>query len=306
MGPGNDTRVTEFILVGFTGSYGARIAFFMILLFSYFTMLVCNVAMIVVISVDRRLHTPMYFFLWNLSLLETLNITNVIPLMLRLTFSLHPSISTAGCFIQSFLYYYLITNVFCFLPIMSYDRYVAICNPLRYTAIMSGLLCVQLVIGSWLGSLLPLLYGFILTTRLPFCGPNIIDNFYCDLVAILRLACTDTTTLQIINLNSAFIVLIVSLGLTIVSYIFVISSVLRIPSANGRRKAFSTCSSHLIMVAIIYGCALFITVSPVLRLSAEVYKMVNIVSSFISPLMNPFVYTFRNEKVKEVLKSYLC
>ncbi|XP_078510325.1 olfactory receptor 6M1-like [Lissotriton helveticus] len=208
--------------------------------------------------------------------------------------------------VLSFFYLYLATNVFFFLPIMSYDRYVAICNPLHYTTIMSRKFCIQLVIGSWLGSLTVVLYPTILITMLPYCGPNIIDHFFCDGQAAMKLACGDTVHLSNITLISGLLLLLSSLGLTCLSYIFIISSILKIPSRDGRQKTFSTCSSHLIMVTIIYGSAIFVEVSPMLHPSAGLYKTVNLFSSFLSQLMNPFVYTYRNTVFKEVIKNQVC
>ncbi|XP_069468230.1 olfactory receptor 6X1-like [Ambystoma mexicanum] len=187
---------------------------------------------------------------------------------------------------------------------MAYDRYVAICNPLRYTTIMNDRLCLQLIISTWLVALLFVLYPTIAVTRLSYCGPNVINHFFCDGFAIIELACSDTGLLQLVNIISSLIVLPCSLGMTTVSYILIIATILRIPSANGRRKTFSTCSSHLVMVSICYGSALFVQVSPALHPSIEVYKAVNMFSSIIAPLMNPIVYTFRNQKFKEVLNKH--
>ncbi|XP_069502252.1 olfactory receptor 6X1-like [Ambystoma mexicanum] len=299
----NKTLVTEFLLVGFDGGPGLRVSVFTAVLLIFAVALSGNVTMMVMICINLRLHSPMYFFLWNLSLIETLNILNIAPLILVQTFSLHFSVSKSACFMQSFLFYYLGTNVFFLLPIMSYDRYVAICNPLRYTTIMTSMLCMKLVIASWIGSFILMLCPLILTTKIIFCGANIIDHFFCDGLSILKLACTDTWLLQVYNVTVSLFLLPSSLGYMVVSYTIVISSVLRIPSTSGRRKAFSTCSSHLTMVAIVYGCAIAVEVSPMLKPSARAYKTVSVVTPLISPLMNPFVYTFSNERVKEVLKK---
>ncbi|XP_069057576.1 olfactory receptor 6M1-like [Pleurodeles waltl] len=300
---GNKTTVTEVILVGFTGGTGPRITIFIILLLIYTATMVGNVMMIVLVCLDRRLHSPMYFFICNLSLVETGNSSNMVPLMLVQMFSVHKSISVACCFTQYFFNIYFAANVFIFLPIMSYDRYVAICDPLHYSTIMINRFCIQLVIGSWLGSVFVVLYSTIITNMLPYCGPNIIDHFFCDGLAIVKLACADTVLLGIVHLLLALVLLLSSLGFTVLSYIYIISSILRIPSTDGRQKAFSTCSSHLLMVTIVYGSAIFVEVSPALHPSAGLYKTINLFSSFLSPLMNPFVYTYRNTVFKEVLKN---
>ncbi|XP_069062087.1 olfactory receptor 6E1-like [Pleurodeles waltl] len=301
----NRTMVTEFILIGLSGGLGIRILIFIVLLLVYIVSMVGNVFMLFMISIDKQLHTPMYFFLWNLSLLETFFISSVVPLMLVQTMSMRTSVSLATCFTQSFFFGYLATNSFYLLPIMSFDRYVAICNPLRYTTILTGQLCLELVIFSWLGSLLCILYPTIGISRLPFCGPNIINHVFCDSFSIVQLACADTGHLQLIDIIMALFFLTCSLGLTLVSYSFIIRTIVRIPSTNGRLKAFSTCSSHLTMVAIVYGSSIFIQVSPAFHPSVEVYKTVNMFSTIMSPLMNPFIYTFRNEKFKAVIMKHL-
>ncbi|XP_078528993.1 olfactory receptor 6M1-like [Lissotriton helveticus] len=299
----NKSLVTEFILVGFTGSPELRILMFIILLFTYMVTELGNALMITLIGIDRRLHTPMYFFLWNLSLLETINISNIMPLMLVQMLSLHKSIAKANCFIQSFISAYLGAIILLLLPIMSFDRYVAICIPLRYTTIMRGRLCVRLIIGAWVSSLICNLYPTIIITGLPYCGPNVINHFYCDGLSVVKLACMDTRILHTIDIISALAFLLSSLGLTVVSYGFIISKIVRIPSTEGRQKAFSTCSSHLTMVILVYGGTIFFQVSPAMHPSEEVYKTVHMFVNIISALMNPFVYTLRNEQVRNVLKT---
>ncbi|XP_078502591.1 olfactory receptor 6M1-like [Lissotriton helveticus] len=299
----NKSLVTEFIFVGFTGGPELQIPIFVLVLFIYAVTVLGNVLMITLICIDRRLHTPMYFFLWNLSLLETVNISNTVPLMLFQMFSVHKSIAKANCLMQSFVYVYLATIIFLILTIMSFDRYVAICIPLRYTTIMSGRFCIQLIIGAWVSSLICVLYPTIAMNGLPFCGPNIIDHFYCDGLSVVKLACMNTRIFHTKTIILALAFLLSSLGLTVMSYTFIISKIVRIPSTKGRQKAFSTCSSHLTMVILIYGAAIFVEVSPAMHPSDEVYKTVNIFGNIISPLMNPFVYTFRNENVRHVLKT---
>ncbi|XP_069461153.1 olfactory receptor 6C70-like [Ambystoma mexicanum] len=195
--------------------------------------------------------------------------------------------------------------VFVLLPIMSVDRYVAICNPLRYATIMNNRLCIQLVIGSWLASLLYISGPTVIITRLPFCGPNVINHFFCDSAALMHLACVDTGFIELVIGLISMVMLICSLALTILSYTFIICTVLKIPVTGGRGKTFSTCSSHLVMVTIAYGSSIFIEVSPALNPSIELYKSVNMFSSFISPLMNPLVYTFKNNQFKEAFRTLL-
>ncbi|XP_029435469.1 olfactory receptor 6J1-like [Rhinatrema bivittatum] len=299
----NQTVVTEFIFMGFPGSHGLHIFLFILFLLIYLITIVSNFVMTVVICVDLHLHTRMYFFLCNLSILEAFNSSNIFPKMLVDFLSKNKRISFSACLTQSYFYFLLISVEFFLLGIMSFDRYVAICNPLRYTAIMHRQLCLQLILFCWVGSILCILFPTIIISRFPFCGANIIDHYFCDSAAIVKLACADTRFVQLLEVILALIVLPTSLLLTTVSYTYIIFTVLRISSADERQKAFSTCASHLIMVILVYGSAMFIEVSPIINPSVEMYKGVSLVSNALPPLLNPFIYTLRNEKVKQAIKD---
>ncbi|XP_030042408.1 olfactory receptor 6M1-like [Microcaecilia unicolor] len=301
----NETTVTEFIFQGFPRIPQLQISLFVSLLVIYLTTLTGNILMIVVIWLDYRLHTPMYLFLINLSFLETCFVSLLVPKMLVDFLSEKKMITFNGCMTQCYFYFLMGTTDFFLLTTMSYDRYVAICHPLHYPTIMSNKLCIQLVIGCWVVTSLLLLPPIILLSRLPFCGPKVINHFFCDSSTLLNLACTNTDFIKLINLIISIIVLVGPLLLIVVSYVYIISTILRIPSAHGRNKAFSTCASHLSMVTISFGSAIFIEIRPTGKKSSDIDKAVLMVSSILAPLLNPFIYTLRNEKVKDALRDAL-
>ncbi|XP_030042605.1 olfactory receptor 6M1-like [Microcaecilia unicolor] len=302
----NETFVTEFILEGFPGPPQMQISLFVLFSMTYLVTLMGNILIIVLICMDYRLHTPMYFFLVNLSFLETFCISVIVPKLLIILLSEKKVISYNACIAQSYFYFYLSTTDFLLLSVMSIDRYVAICHPLHYSTIMSNRACVQLVIGCWMSSFLFLLLPTVLMCQLPFCGPNLIKHFFCDSSAMITLACADTRLIKLIALIISCLILIGSLTITTVSYIYIISTILNISSRKGQQKAFSTCASHLSMVTIVFGSAIFIEVRPMSKKSQDLDKMVVVVSSVLAPLLNPFIYTLRNKKVKEVLRDALC
>ncbi|XP_030042601.1 olfactory receptor 6M1-like [Microcaecilia unicolor] len=301
----NETVVIEFILEGFPGSPQMQNFIFVLLIVVYMVTLLGNILTIVVIRLDYRLHTPMYFFLANLAFLETNVISVIVPKALLNLASKKNVISYAACMAQGYFYFYLFTTDFLLLSVMSIDRYTAICHPLHYSTIMTSRVCVYLVFGCWLSSFFFLLPSTVLICRLPFCGPNLIEHFFCDSSSVLALACADTQLIKLIALVVASIVLLGPLVLTVLSYIYIISTILKIPSTEGQQKAFSTCASHLTMVSLAFGSAIFIEVRPMQSSWLYTNKVVSVVSSIFTPLMNPFIYTLRNEKVKEVLRDGL-
>ncbi|XP_029437309.1 olfactory receptor 6M1-like [Rhinatrema bivittatum] len=301
----NQTLLTEFILEGFPGSPEMQISIFIILFMVYMATLLGNILIILIICLDHRLHIPMYFFLVNLSFLEISFISVIVPKLLINLVAEKKSISYAACMAQSYFYFYLSTTDFLLLAVMSIDRYVAICRPLHYSTIMSSRVCVFMVLGCWVSSFFFLLPSTILICQLPFCASNFIKHFFCDTSSVLILACADTQLIKLIALIVASFVLLGPLVLTILSYVYIISTILRIPSTQGQQKAFSTCASHLTMVSLVFGCAIFIEVRPMQFSWLYANKVVSVLSSFITPLLNPFIYTLRNEKVKEVFRDIL-
>ncbi|XP_030042603.1 olfactory receptor 6M1-like [Microcaecilia unicolor] len=305
MKPKNETLVTEFILEGFPGSSQIQILLFVLLFVVYMATLIGNILIIAIICLDYRLHTPMYFFLANLSFLEISCISVVVPKMLINLVVEKKSISYATCMVQGFFYFYFSATDFLLLSVMSVDRYVAICHPLHYSTIMSSRVCIYLVLGCWVSSFLLFLPPTVLICQLPFCGLNLIEHFFCDTFSVLVLACADTQLIKLLALIVASMVLLGPLLLTMLSYIYIISTILKISSSEGQQKAFSTCTSHLTMVTLVFGSAIFIQVRPMHSSWLYMNKVVSALSTILTPLLNPFIYTLRNEKVKEVLRDGL-
>ncbi|XP_039357696.1 olfactory receptor 6M1-like [Mauremys reevesii] len=301
----NLTAVTGFIFLGFSGLQHLQPLLFVLILLIYLFTLIGNGLIITIVYVDLRLHTPMYFFLCNLSLLEILFVLSITPKMLENLLSQAKVISFWGCITQCYFYFFLGTADFILLAIMSFDRYVAICHPLHYPVIMSGHVCVFLVMGCWLVGFLSTLYPLILLCQLPFCGPNVINHFFCDYAPLVRLSCVDTHFLLMIEYVLSSVVLLTSLSFTAVPYLYIIATVLHIPLATGRRKAFSTCTSHITVASIYYISAIFMYARPIQSRSLDLQKVVVVFNIIVSPLLNPFIYTLRNKKVKEALKEYL-
>ncbi|KAG9461054.1 hypothetical protein GDO78_018263, partial [Eleutherodactylus coqui] len=300
----NTTIVLEFILNGFSSGPIQQIVVFLISIVLFLIILAGNTFVIIIICANKCLHLPMYFFLVALSLSETLSNILVIPGVLSVIIRGQMSISRVVCFTQSYFYFFLTGTCFLYLGVMSYDRYVAICHPLRYSTIMRKELCIMLVVGCQLTMCFCLLYPITKIVHLPYCG-QILDHLFCDSAALMSLACTDVRFLKFYGVISSFIVLLVPLTLTLFSYILIISTVIRIPSVTGRQKTFSTCLSHLTMVVIVFSSATFIGVRPPSYKSVSANKVVTVGTTMLSALVNPFVYTLRNENVKAVVRTIL-
>ncbi|XP_047610319.1 olfactory receptor 6M1-like [Phacochoerus africanus] len=298
----NQTTVTEFVLLSFPVVQELQVLLFAILLLVYVLTITGNIVIISLIWTDDRLQTPMYFFLSNLSFLDILFTTTIAPKWLACLLEEKKTISFAGCIIQTYFYFFLGTVEFILLAVMSFDRYVAICNPLRYTIIMNSKVCLLLVLGCWVGAFLSVLCPIIVVSRLPFCSKEI-SHFFCDIAPLLQVACIDTHFIEMISFLSSSLVLLTSLVLTTVSYTYIISTILRIPSAQGRQKAFSTCASHITVVSIAYGSNIFMYVRPSQSHSLEFDKVTAVLTTMGTPLLNPFIYSLRNEKVKEVWRE---
>ena len=263
-----------------------------------------NTVIIVIICVDKHLHSPMYFFLGQLSAVEILITSIVIPVMLwGLLLPGMQTISLAACVAQLFMYLALGTTEFALLGVMAVDRYVAVCNPLRYNTIMNSCTCISVVIGSWVFGFLSEIWPVYATFHFTFCKSNVLDHFYCDRGQLLKLSCDDTLFTEFVLFLMAVFIIIGSLVPTIVSYTYIISTILKIPTASGRRKAFSTCASHFTFVVIGYGSCLFLYVKPKQTQAAEYNKIVSLLIFVLTPLLNPFIFTLRNDKVKQALRD---
>nr|XP_004672438.2 olfactory receptor 1509 [Jaculus jaculus] len=301
MGALNQTRVTEFIFLGLTDNWVLQTVFFTAFTATYMLTLWGNVLIVLIIVLTPRLHTPMYFFLSNLSFIDICHSSVTVPKMLEGLLLERKTISYDNCITQLFfLHLFACAEIF-LLTIMAYDRYVAICTPLHYPAVMNMRVCVQLVFALWLGGTIHSLVQTFLTIRLPYCGPNIIDSYFCDVPSVIKLACTDTyLTGMLIVSNSGTISLTCFLAL-VTSYTVILVS-LRKQSAEGRRKALSTCSTHFMVVALFFGPCIFIYTRPDTSFSID--KVVSVFYTVITPLLNPLIYTFRNEEVKSAMKQF--
>uniref|UniRef100_A0A8C8RF76 Olfactory receptor n=1 Tax=Pelusios castaneus TaxID=367368 RepID=A0A8C8RF76_9SAUR len=289
----NRTSLTEFVLLGFSNHPDVNLTLFVVFLF------LGNILIIIIIYVNPALHSPMYFFLKNLSFLDLCYTSVTLPKMLANLLLNNKTISFASCAVQMFFFLFFgLTECF-LLASMAYDRYSAICNPLRYTAIMNKRVCIQLTGGSWICGTLVAMEHTISVFTLPFCGSNVINHFFCDIQPVLKLVCWDTSWIEIQIIVGAAFTLMMPLLLSLVSYICIISTILKIRSAEGRRRAFSTCSSHLIVVTLCYGTALIMYVRPKSSYGLNGDKLLSLFYSVGIAILNPIIYSFRNKEVKD-------
>ncbi|EFB14685.1 hypothetical protein PANDA_019277, partial [Ailuropoda melanoleuca] len=301
----NMTSITEFTLMGFP--LGLRIQMLLFGLFSLFFVftLLGNGLILGLISLDCRLHTPMYFFLSHLAIVDIAYACNTVPQMLVNLLKPGKPISFAGCLTQTFLFLAFAHTECLLLVVMSYDRYVAICHPLRYSAVVSWSVCVTLVLTSWtIGVLLSLIH-LTLLLPLPFCRFQKINHFFCEIMAVLKLACVDTHINEIVVLAGAISMLVGPLSSIVISYMCILCAILRIQSGEGQRKAFSTCSSHLCVVGLFYGTAIIMYVGPRYGNPKEQKKYLLLFHSLFNPMLNPLIYSLRNLEVKNALKRVL-
>ncbi|XP_046927651.1 olfactory receptor 1030 isoform X1 [Lynx rufus] len=296
---GNSTLVTEFVLLGLTDRPELQPILFVLFLVIYLITVGGNLGMLVLIRIDSRLHTPMYFFLASLSGLDLCYSTNVTPKMLANFLSEKKTISYAACLTQCYFFIAMVITEYYMLAVMAYDRYVAICNPLLYSSKMSRGVCIRLIAGPYVYGFLSGLMETMWTYRLTFCDSNIINHFYCADPPLIQLSCSDT----FIKEKSMFVVagfnLSNSLLIIGISYIFILTAILRMHSAEGRHKAFSTCGSHLVAVTVFYGTLFCMYVRPPTDKSVEQSKIIAVFYTFVSPMLNPIIYSLRNKNVKQ-------
>ncbi|XP_001514059.3 olfactory receptor 10AG1-like [Ornithorhynchus anatinus] len=304
MEQGNLT-VEEFVLLGFLDLPKLREFLFGIFLFSYMIILAGNGLIIIITATDQTLHTPMYFFLRNLSFLEICYTSVTLPRMLMSLQTQDGTISFLSCAAQM-CFLLMLGATECFLlAVMAYDRYVAICNPLRYPIIMSHKACVLLAAGSWISDIPVQIGQTSQIFSLPFCNSNKLNHFFCDIPPVLELACGDTSMNQLSVYAAALLFVTAPFLLILVSYVKIISTILKLPSATGRRKAFSTCSSHLIVVTSFFGSAIITYLWPKSSHSVDVDKFLSLFYTTVIPLFNPMVYSLRNKEVTVALKKFL-
>nr|XP_002709000.1 olfactory receptor 1013-like [Oryctolagus cuniculus] len=302
MEKGNHT-VTEFILLGFTTNPVMKLVLFVVFLGIYSMTLVGNTTLIVLTCNDSRLHTPMYFFIGNLSFLDLWYSSVYTPKILVTCISEDKSISFAGCLSQFFFSAGLAYSECYLLAAMAYDRYVAISNPLLYAQAMTRRLCISLVLVSYTGGFINAIILTSNTFTLDFCDDNVIDDFFCDVPPLIKLACDVRESYQAVLYFLLASNVITPTMLILASYLFIIAAILRIRSTQGRLKAFSTCSSHLISVTLYYGSILYIYSRPSSSYSLERDKMVSTFYTVLFPMLNPMIYSLRNKDVKEALKK---
>ncbi|XP_067399119.1 olfactory receptor 11A1-like [Emydura macquarii macquarii] len=298
----NQTSLTEFILLGFGDLPGLQILFFLLFLMIYIVTMAANTLIVVLVVADRHLHTPMYFFLGNLSCVEICYSSTILPRMLASFLTGDRTVSVTGCMVQ-FCWFGVLLTVECYLlASMSYDRYLAICKPLHYATLMNVRLCIQLAAGSWLSSFIILTIITCLVSQLAFCGPNEIDHFFCDLTQMINLSCSDTRVVNLATLLFSSTNIVLPFLLTLASYVYIISTILRIPSTTGKQKAFSTCSSHLIVVTVYYGTLIAIYMLPNTGALRVLNKFFSVLYTILTPLINPLIYSLRNKVTKEALR----
>ncbi|XP_044137395.1 olfactory receptor 6B1-like [Bufo gargarizans] len=301
----NISVFNKFIIVGFPGTPVVQYFFFLLLLMTYLSTLLCNFLIIVIISTERCLHTPMYFFIRNLSFLEVCYVSVIVPKVLdTITFN-GRFISFSACISQLFFFFFL-SSTECFLfGVMAYDRYLAICHPLHYTTLMENYKCRCLTISSIIGGFITTFPHIILIFQLPFCRSNVINHFFCDSPPLLQLACADTNLIDLLDFSCAALVILTSLLVTLLSYFHIIATIVTIPTQQGRSKAFSTCGTHLIVVSIYYGSVIFMYVRPKVSFAFTLNRVVAVFYTIITPILNPIIYCLRNKEVKESLRRRL-
>ncbi|XP_028713719.1 olfactory receptor 12-like [Peromyscus leucopus] len=301
----NYSEVTEFILLGFRAPPKFQVFLFLVFLMIYMITVVGNVSMIIVIKMDSRLQTPMYFFLRNLSYLDLCYSTVIAPKTLANFLTSEKKISYNGCAAQFFFFALFVTTEGFLLAVMAFDRFSAICSPLHYPVHMSQKVCVRLVTGSYICGCTNSIVQTGFTFSLRFCGENRLDHFFCDVPALIKISCVDTFVNEIVLFILSALIIISTTTIILVSYGYILSTVLKIPSTHGRSKTFSTCGSHIAVVSLFYGTVFFMYAQPGSISSPEKSKIVAVFYTLIIPMLNPLIYSLRNKDVKDVVKKIL-
>ncbi|XP_038182326.1 olfactory receptor 1468 [Arvicola amphibius] len=302
----NQTVIFQFLLLGLPIPPEHQHLFYTLFLAMYLTTILGNLIIIILIHLDSHLHTPMYSFLSNLSFSDLCFSSVTMPKLLQNMQSQIPSIPYAGCLAQMYFFLFFADLESFLLVAMAYDRYVAICFPLHYTSIMSPKLCMSLVVLSWVLTTFHAMLHTLLMAKLSFCEDNVIPHFFCDMSALLKLSCSDTHVNELVIFITGGIVLVIPFVLIIVSYARIVASILKVPSARGIRKAFSTCGSHLSVVSLFYGTVIGLYLCPSANNSTVKETVMGMMYTVVTPMLNPFIYSLRNRDIKGALVRVLC
>ncbi|XP_039344292.1 olfactory receptor 1019-like [Mauremys reevesii] len=301
----NHTAVTEFILLGFTENPKLQVILLVMFLLIYLLTLVGNLTLVTLIGTDSQLHTPMYFFISYLALLDVGYATIITSSTLITLVTARKVILFAGCALQFFFLCVALSCVCYLLGVMPYDRFMAICNPLLYTVIMSKQFCVLLVLVSYFMSCINAVVQTIFIFRLSFCNSNVINHFFCDVPPVLKLSCSDTRITDVVHFTCTVVVITSTPLIILVSYIYIVVAILKINSINGRHKAFSTCFSHLTAVTILYGAGSFIYLRPSSKYLMDYDEIISLLYTFVIPMLSPLIYSLRNKEVKQAFQRML-
>ncbi|XP_043414184.1 olfactory receptor 6F1-like [Prionailurus viverrinus] len=301
----NQTAVTEFIFLGFSSVLYLRLTLFVIFLTVYLLSLMGNTLIIFIVLTDVTLQTPMYIFLGNLSFLEIWYTTATVPKLLATCLAQVVTISVFGCITQYYFFFSMGATECILLAVMAYDRYLAICSPLRYSLLMSLRVCLRFSAGSWIGGFIAPLLPTILISHLSFCGPQKINHFFCDSDPIFKLSCSDTFLVEALGYTCTSVVILSSFLLTMFSYGYIVVTIIKLSSQKAQRKALSTCASHLTVVTIYYGTIIFAYVRPPATHNFTIGKVISVFYCVVTPLVNPLIYTLRNKDVKKAFRKVL-
>ncbi|KAM4848089.1 olfactory receptor 5L1-like [Urocitellus parryii] len=301
----NCTTVTEFILLGLSDVPEMRVLLFLVFLLIYGVTVLANLGMVALIQVSSQLHTPMYFFLSHLSLVDFSYSSVIVPKMLANILTEDKAISFPACMVQFYLFCTCVITEIILLAVMAYDRFVAICNPLLYMVIMSQKLCAELVSGCYLLASVCALIHLCLALKIPLYRSNMINHFFCDLPPLLNLACSDVTVNKVLLFIMATFNESMTIVIILTSYLFILITILKMHSAEGRHKAFSTCASHLTAIVIFHGTILFIYCQPSSGTGLDIDKVTTVFYTVVIPMLNPLIYSLRNKDVKQALRNVL-
>ncbi|XP_075199371.1 olfactory receptor 11L1-like [Anomaloglossus baeobatrachus] len=301
----NYTSVKEIFLLGFTNIQNFKIPLFILLLVVYCVTICGNLLIIALVSMSRTLHTPMYFFLTQLSISDILLTTDIVPNTLACITSDGLIMSFSSCITQFYIFGFSESIECLILAVMAYDRYLAICNPLRYATIMTFALFLKMILLSWFLGASLILVTTLSLFGLEFCGPNIIDHFFCDFAPIIQLSCSETLTVEMEVFYMSVLVMILPSVMTVTSYGCIVNTILSLSSDIQRKKVFSTCSSHLTVVCLFYGTLITIYMIPTKGVSLTINKVVSLFYTVVTPLLNPIIYSLRNKDIKEAFRKLI-